>query len=338
LSESGPLVWVRHRLGLALASLFLASIALIAALAVPEPLTSAPVSDVAIASPAGVDTTAAPTAAVAPGSQPGTTPAAGVVPAATLAGTPGSTTPPLIASALALEAATDGATVVSTGTDTWTFDLYDPRAERWQNPDLTACTAAAALSMLNTISYNDFATSIQWLPTLSFTKQESIFAYERLHMTMLKKSAGSDPHGWRNALNFFGWGSIDAGVYQDFAYSSIDAAEKAVVSALALYRKPVGVVSQLGAHAEFVTGYKVVGDDPSTGSSNFRVVGVFLSDPWRSARYRDKYITYARWRWGFTWSRFGPYLQTDSPYRDPIDGQIGEREWYGRWVIVAPVK
>jgi hypothetical protein len=36
--------------------------------------------------------------------------------------------------------------------------------------------------------------------------------------------------------------------------------------------------------------------------------------------------------------RFTPYLETDSPYRDPIDGQVGVEEWLGRYVIVAAVR
>ena len=46
---------------------------------------------------------------------------------------------------------------------------------------------------------------------------------------------GSDPHGWRNALNYYGWGAgaLDAGarVYDDFSYSSYGCAMKAAVRA-----------------------------------------------------------------------------------------------------------
>ena len=133
-------------------------------------------------------------------------------------------------------------------------------------------------------------------------------------------------------------GSIDAGVYRDSAYPSLAQAEKAVVSAIAIYHKPVGVESQGGAHAQYITGYKVTGDDPSTGLLDFSIVGVYLTDPWRSARYRDSWITAARWHWGWSWLQFDPYRQTDSPYRDPIDGQIGRTEWDGKWVIIEPVK
>ena len=58
-----------------------------------------------------------------------------------------------------------------------------------------------------------------------------MLSYERSNMTMLAASAGSDPHGWRNALNYFGWGSIKAGAYEDAAYPSFDAAARAVAAA-----------------------------------------------------------------------------------------------------------
>jgi hypothetical protein len=242
---------------------------------------------------------------------------------------------PTIAAAIASLA---GAAAPSAAAVTPAFDLYDSRAERWQNPDLKACTAASTLSMLNTIAYSGSASGFVWKPTTSYAMQESILAFERAHMTMLVKSAGTDPHGWRNALNYFGWGSVNAGVYRDASYSSFDAAAKAAVSALAMTRKPVGILALQGGHAQFITGYKVAGADPKTGSSNFTILGVYLTDPYRAAGHRDIWITYAQWHTGGIWVRFSPYRQTDSPYRDPIDGQIGKSEWFGKWVIIAPVK
>ena len=44
-----------------------------------------------------------------------------------------------------------------------------------------------------------------WLPTLSATVRDQILAWERSHDT-LAGGRGSDPHGWRNALNYYGWG------------------------------------------------------------------------------------------------------------------------------------
>ena len=221
---------------------------------------------------------------------------------------------------------------------TWTLDLYDRRAERWQDPDPTACTAAAVESMLNTIAYAHSDADLIWQPTTSYSKQEAILAYERANMTMLRGSAGTDLHGWRNALNFYGWGAIDAGVYRDSAYSSFGDAAKAAVSALAVYRKPVGIPGMGGSHAQFITGYKVVGADPATGSTDFTIVGVYLTDPWHAAHYRDTWVTYSRWQWGWNWLRFAPYSQGDSPYRYPLDGNIGRSEWYGKWVILDPMR
>jgi len=226
----------------------------------------------------------------------------------------------------------------SPASDRWAVDLYDPRAERWQDPDYVACTAASTESMLNTVAYAGTGPGFVWQPTTSYDTQESILAYERENMTMLTSSAGTDPHGWRNALNYYGWGSMSAGVYRDSSYGSFDAAAKTTVLAVARDRKPVGILARYGTHGQFVTGYQVFGDDPRTGSSNFSIVGVYLTDPWQAAGHRDLWVTYADWRGGDSWVKFSPYLETDSPYRDPIDGQIGYDEWYGRWVIIDPVK
>jgi hypothetical protein len=221
---------------------------------------------------------------------------------------------------------------------THTFDMYDRRAVRWQQPDNTACTAASTLSVLNTIFYARSDPSLVWHPSTSLATQESILTYERAHMTTSTLSAGSDPHGWRNALNYYGWGSINAGVYSDAAYGSFGDATKAAVLALAQTHKPVGILAEYGAHAEFITGYKVTGADPATGSLDFTIVGVYLTDPWRSDGHRDAWISYSRWQTGLLRVRFGPYEQVDSHRRDKLDGRVGEKEWLNKWVIVKPVK
>jgi hypothetical protein len=221
---------------------------------------------------------------------------------------------------------------------TWTYDMFDARAPRWQEPDETACTAASVVSMLNTIAFNGADEALVWQPNVSFSVQETILGFERTHMTMRRSSAGSDAHGWRNALNYFGWGSLQAGVYADVAYGSLAQAEKGLVSALARYHKPVGILTQYGRHAQFITGYKVYGENPATGSTNFRIVGVYMTDPWRSGRYRDTFVTPDTWRHGWYWLRWERYLETDSPYRDPIDGHVGRSEWVGKWVTVQPTR
>jgi len=221
---------------------------------------------------------------------------------------------------------------------TFAFDIYDSRAERWQEPDKTACTADSTLSMLNTIFYAGAPAGFVWTPTTSFAEQETILAYERAHMTMALTSSGSDPHGWRNALNYFGWGNMKAGVYADESFPTFAAAAKAAVSALATTRKPVGILAIRGRHAQFITGYKVTGADPATGATNFTIVGIYLTDPKKATGHRDTYVSYATWGSGGKRLRFFQYLQTDSPNKDRLDRHVGTIEWFGKWVIVAPVK
>jgi hypothetical protein len=288
---------------------------------------------------AGAAASAGPVEMAVPGLPTGTitvTSAAAEAPATT--GAPSRTHPDELTSVRAVGNDPVEPDAASTSPKIWKFDLYDSRAERYQDPDKTACTAASALSMLNTIYYDGSSQAMKWQPTTSVIVEKLILGYERSNMTMLARSAGSDPHGWRNALNYFGWGSARAGVYADSAYSSLDAAARATVSAIARYGKPVGILAFAGGHAQFVTGYRVSGDDPRSGSTHFTVLGIYLTDPLRSKGHRDTWISYADWARGGTWVRFSPYLQSDSPYRDPIDGKIGTREWYGKWVIVNPVR
>ena len=227
--------------------------------------------------------------------------------------------------------------------------MYDARAVRWQNPDTTACTASSALMMLNMATYwQNYAPAsgavpvasqpTGWKPDVTYARQESILAYQRKTGTMLLSWPGADAHGWRDSLNYYGWGSIKAGVYTDQSFTSFDAAAKATVMAIALYRKPVGILSMAGNHAQIVTGYRVTGGDPRTGTTSFTVVGVYLTDPLRSHGFRDHYVPLATWKSGGKTIRFTPYEMTNSPYVDPIDGHQGNAEWDGKWVTIAPVE
>jgi hypothetical protein len=176
----------------------------------------------------------------------------------------------------------------------------------------------------------------RWAPTLRYGTIESILRWERSHMTMPSFRPGSDAHGWRNALNYYGWGSITAGVYKDFSFRTIDQAAIETVAAIAVHGMPVGILAWYGSHAQIVTGYRVVGEDPRTGSRNFTVQGVYISDPLKESHYRNTYIPIGVWRSGGPKIQFTPYLQTDSVIRDPIDGQVGRNEWRARYVVMAP--
>jgi hypothetical protein len=245
--------------------------------------------------------------------------------------------------------ATDSATA-------WHFDIYDPTAVRYQDPDNTACVATSTQMMLNVVygqGEKDFelrpfslldryvpkaGPAFVWKPSITYATQEAILAFDRANMTMLTSSAGTDPHGWRNGLNYFGWGTMSAGFYTDMSFTSFDAAAKAVVHAVAMYRKPVGILGWYGGHAQLVTGYSVTGADPQTGSMAFSVSGIYLTDPLRSQAMRDKYLGYSTWRYSVARIAFKQYWQKDSPQVDPIDGKAGTSEWYGRWVAIVPVR
>ncbi len=231
----------------------------------------------------------------------------------------------------------------------WSFNLYEPSVVRFQDPDWRACAAAATLSMLNTIAFGSsedqflprgdrvLRTTFRWQIDTSFATQSKILGYSRANMTMGWDSPGTDPHGWRNGLNYFGWGSINAGIYRDSVYSTFDAAARAVVISLARYKRPVGILGWAGSHAQYITGYTVQGEDPRV-SDDWTLHGVFLTDPLQADQMRNEFVTYNDWKYGSPYRRFSPYWHKESWIRDPIDGAIGGREWWGKFVIIDAVK
>lgn len=223
----------------------------------------------------------------------------------------------------------------------WIGNVYDGRAARYQQPDAKACTATAVMMMLNMAAYGGSTApgGFAWEPTRSYDVQSAILAWEREHMTQpVSGTDGSDPHGWRNALNHFGWGTTDRDVYRDFAFNDQDTALREAIMRVAFYGKPTGLLMLNGAHAVVLNGWDVVGNDPRTGSMDFTVRGVYITDPWGPNGHRNYYVSRASLASGSKWVRFGPYLETDSTAVDPIDGRVGRDEWYGRYVIVAAVQ
>ncbi|TAK01450.1 MAG: cell wall-binding repeat-containing protein [Chloroflexota bacterium] len=228
----------------------------------------------------------------------------------------------------------------------WIGNAFDGRAVRFQQPDPAACTATAAMLMLNMAAYAAAAygaasapEGFAWTPTVSYEVQAAILAWEREHMTQpVAGTAGSDPHGWRNALNHFGWGSMESGVYQDLAFGSLDAAIRQAIVSAATTGKPTGLLMGNGTHAVVLHGWDVNGGDPRAGSFDFAVNGVYLTDPWQPNGHRNYYVPMAGLVGGSQSVRFGPYLELDSTAVDPIDGRIGRDEWYGQYVIVAAVR
>jgi hypothetical protein len=221
---------------------------------------------------------------------------------------------------------------------TYSYNMYKSSLVRWQSPSSTACVASSTLMMLNFIgNAGAGGPDFKWRSTISYATQTAILKYQRANDTQRASSGGTDAHGWVAGLNYYGWGSIDAGVYADTAYGSYLAAAKAAIQALAKFHKPVGILGWGGSHAQLLNGYRVTGGDPAL-TLNFTIVGVYITDPLRSDGYRNAFISNKVWQNGDYRVRFRMYLHTDNPYRDRIGGKTGNAEWYRKWVIVVPVK
>jgi hypothetical protein len=246
--------------------------------------------------------------------------------------------------------------VPGAATTTRSLNLFAPGTFLYQDPYMSSCTAAAAMMMLNTIDVRDVGgPGFTW--TVNRTKNDpsdardllSVLAWARAHDTLASGTLGSDPHGWRNALNWFGWGSgreAAGRVYQDRAYATFSGAVKAAVRAIARYQMPVGMLGRAGRHAQVMHGYTVIGADPAV-SNDFAVVAVFVSDPLRSAALVNRRLSLETLRSGSLRIRFRPYREVDSPRDDPYTGgwirssvlpSTAPSEWYGRWVVILPVR
>lgn len=231
------------------------------------------------------------------------------------------------------------------------LDLFVASGFRYQDPNMYACTSTSTMDMLNFIALGGTGGSgFRWKPTLAGTTRDSILAWERTHDT-LAGGNGSDPHGVRNALNYYGWGSgtLAAGsrVYDDITFSTYDGAVKRAVRAMAQTRKPVAILAWAGRHMQMLVGYYGLVGDPLVRDSlgrytnAFTVEGFYLADPLKSQRFVNRAISYSSLKYTTNLKfKFRPYLETDSPYDDVYTpGYLPARyEWYNRYVIVAPLR
>ena len=189
-----------------------------------------------------------------------------------------------------------------------------------------------------------------WLTTNAGSVRDSILAWERRHDTMTG-GHGSDPHGWRNALNFFGWGPLalvaGARVYDDVSFGSFDAAMKAAVRALVATGKPVGLLGWRGAHAQMITGYYGLTGDPFARdlagryTNAFSVAGFYLTDPLRSSNAVNRMRSYSSLRLTMNYRlRFQRFYETDSRLDDIYTPgfRIAKSEWYKRFVLILPIR
>jgi hypothetical protein len=243
---------------------------------------------------------------------------------------------------------------------TWQLNLYNRYGVVYQDPYPTACAAAAAMMMLNfTALAHTGGDAYRWTsyrvqhsssPT-NYRDMTSILYFERTHDTLSSRSSGTDAHGWRNAMNYYGWGSTvmrDASlrVYDDLQFNTFTAAVKSAVRAIARYRMPVGILGWAGHHAQVMTGYVVTGANPAN-STDFTVNNVYLTDPLRSDGYVNAKISASAFQTGNLHYRFRAYREADSPYddgyspgwkRSSVLPSVSTSEWYRRWVIIAPIR
>lgn len=230
-------------------------------------------------------------------------------------------------------------------------NLFASAGFRYQDPDYNACTAASALVMLNLIRIaGTGGPGFGWRTTTSLSAQTTIFKWERTYDT-LPGGKGSDPHGWRNALNYYGWGSAAmwAGnrVYDDYAFATYESAMKSAVRALIRTRKPVGMLGWRGRHAQMITGYYGLNGDPfakdgaGAYTNAFSVGGFWVSDPLRSDGIVNLRVGYETLRTTSNLKlRFQTYAETDSTYDDPYSSgsRPSWQEWYGKFVLVLPIR
>jgi hypothetical protein len=173
-------------------------------------------------------------------------------------------------------------------------------------------------------------------------------APERSHDT-LPAGRGSDPHGWRNALNYYGWGSgaLKTGSRVDAVFDSFGSAMKTAVRQLIRTSKPVGMLGWGGGHAQIITGYYGLVGDPfakdSTGryTDAFTVGGFYLTDPLRSQRSVDRPFAYEQLRATASATyRFRRFYEYDSTYDDPYSSasRQSRKEWPMRFVLIIPLR
>lgn len=231
------------------------------------------------------------------------------------------------------------------------MNLFVAAGFGFQDLNRAACAAASTRTMLNLAAMRSAGgPGFRWQVTNSGTVRDAILAWERRHDTMAG-GYGSDPHGWRNALNFYGWGraALIAGarVYDDYSYPSFGGAMKAAVRAMILTGKPVGLLGWRGSHAQMVTGYYGLAGNPfvkdSTGryTNAFSVAGFYLTDPLRSSVAVNKPISYTALRLTTTYRlRFQRYYETDSNYDDPYTPgyRVSKTEWYARFTLILPIR
>ena len=209
-------------------------------------------------------------------------------------------------------------------------DTYAAQGYRTENPDRTACVATSIQIMLNYIRKS--GAEIPWGVDTSFSKQEEILKWIRNHDAYPDGKIGSDMVGWRDGLEHFG------GVpYAIMTFDSFNAAAKQIVKSIAEYNMPVGILGWAGRHAQIITGYDVVGNDPRK-SDNFVIKDFRVTDPLEADRMIHEKVKYGTLRGGPRRIRYKRDTDTYSTLIDPVTGDNpADKNWIGKFVMVVPV-
>ena len=141
-----------------------------------------------------------------------------------------------------------------------------------------------------------------------------------------RRARGSDPHGWRNALNAYGWGReamTDPAkrVYDDRAYRTFDGAVQAAVKAIARRSMPVGS-PRLGRRSRpGDDGLRGHGRRSAASSNDFTVRSVYLSDPLHANGTVNRRLSMDKLRSGPLRDPVPGLPRDRQPVRRPVDGR-----------------
>jgi hypothetical protein len=205
--------------------------------------------------------------------------------------------------------------LVSARSTRFTVDLYE-RGDFVSQVRADWCVPAAVQSMLNLIVRGRS-------PVGAVPSQRQLDRLARSLSSDRLVGPGSEPEGWAGALNELGLGP-----YVVVSVRTRDAAIAAAARAMALTRRPVGLLMWRGAHAWVMSGFEATAN-PAT-SDDFVVTSVSILDPWypRSSsiwgpgRPPDSRIAVSRLA--------GDFL----PWRRPA---VRYTEKDGQYVLVLPV-
>jgi hypothetical protein len=134
---------------------------------------------------------------------------------------------------------------------------------------------------------------------------------------------GSEPEGWAGTLNKLGLGP-----YVVVSVRSRAAAIATAARAIALTRRPVGLLMWHGAHAWVMSGFEATAN-PAT-SDNFAVTSVRIVDPW----YPRTSAIWGAGRRPDTVIPLGKLAADFLPWRRPAVRYV---EKDGQYVLVLPV-